>query len=99
MNNAVYNFAHPKNEPIFGYEPGSTHRGKLMQELERQSSEVIDIPLIINGEEVFTEKRIPVIMPHDHGHILAYSSYAGPKEINMAAEAAINARQAWMNLS
>lgn len=99
MNNALYSFAPPKNEPILNYEPGSVHRQKLMQELKRQSSEVIDIPLIINGKEIFTEKRIPVVMPHDHGHVLANCSYAGPKEINMAAEAALGAREAWMNLS
>ena len=99
MNNALYNFAAPKNEPILNYEPGSIHRKKLMEELNRQSSEVIEIPLIINGKEIFTEKRIPVVMPHDHGHVLANCSYAGPKEIKMAAEAANNARAAWMELS
>lgn len=99
MNNAVYNFAHPHNEPIFSYAPGTMHRAKLMQEIDKQSSEVIDIPLVINGKEVFTEKKIQVVMPHDHGHILAHCSYAGPKEINLAADAAIHARQAWMNLS
>ena len=33
--------------------------------------EVIEIPCIINGEEVYTGTTTTQVIPHDHGHILA----------------------------
>ena len=46
--------SHPENEPILGYAPGSPERDSLKSEMDRQLSEVVEIPCIINGEEVFT---------------------------------------------
>ena len=45
--------SHPVNEPILGYSPGSKERIEIKAELDRQISEVIEIPCIINGKEVF----------------------------------------------
>ena len=42
----------PVNEPVLGYLPGSVERIALKEELVRQSSEIIEIPCIINGVEV-----------------------------------------------
>ena len=44
----------PVNEPVLGYLPGSVERIALKEELVRQSSEIIEIPCIINGVEVYT---------------------------------------------
>src|SRR5690606_29380392 len=35
----------------------------------------------------------PVVMPHDHGHVLAKFHLAGPKEMRMAADAALAAKE------
>ena len=43
---------HPDNEPVLGYAPGSSERGALQVELDRQMNEVVEIPCIINGEKV-----------------------------------------------
>lgn len=99
MNNAIYNFETPKNEAIYKYNPGSISRKELMNEIDRQSSEIIEIPLIIGGKEVFTKNRNSVIMPHDHGQVMASYCIAGPEEIEMAAQAAVSAREDWMSLS
>ena len=56
MNNAVYNFEDPRNETILNYAKNSSERTALFKEIERQSSEQIDIPLIIGGKEVRTGK-------------------------------------------
>ena len=45
----------PVNEPILGYLPGSEERLELEAEVKRQSSEILEIPCVINGEEIFTE--------------------------------------------
>ena len=44
----------PLNEPVLGYSPGSPERNSIIQEIDRQMSETIEIPCIINGEEVYT---------------------------------------------
>jgi 1-pyrroline-5-carboxylate dehydrogenase len=99
MNNAIFSFEPPKNERVLNYEPGSIHRKELMHELDRQSSEIIEIPLIIGGKELMTQKRNSVITPHEHGQVLASYCIAGPQEIQMAIDSALKARNDWMSLS
>lgn len=85
----------PVNEPVLAYAPGSPERAQLLRELERQASEVVDIPLFIGGEEVRTGDTVDVVMPHDHGHALAKVHKAGPTEIARAVAAAVESRREW----
>ena len=85
----------PVNEPVFEYAPGSPEREELKAELDRMRGEVVEIPLIIGGEEVRTGDLHDVVMPHDHGHVLARSHMAGPAECERAIAAARVARQEW----
>lgn len=98
MNNSIYNFPKPINEPILGYLPGSPERIALEKELEKQSSEVIEIPLIIGGKEIRTGNTDKVVMPHDHQHTLAIYHKAGEKEIKMAIDASMEAHKIWSEL-
>lgn len=95
MNNAIFNFPLPANEPVKTYLPGSPERIALNAELKRQSSEVIDIPLIIGGKEIRTGNVGTVVMPHNHKHILATYHKAGEKEVQMAVDAAMAAHKEW----
>ena len=88
MSNAYFTIAKPANDPFLGYLPGSPERAALKEELARQASEVVKIPLIIGGKEVWTEKTIPVTMPHDHSHVIAECCLAGERELKMAVDAA-----------
>lgn len=99
MNNAIFNFREPKNEPVFSYSPGSPERKLLEDELIAQSNKIIDIPLIIGGREIRTGKTGKVVMPSDHKHVLATYHMAGEKEAEMAVRAALDAKLCWMNLS
>jgi 1-pyrroline-5-carboxylate dehydrogenase len=99
MNNAIYNFREPKNEPVFSYSPGSPERRLLEAELKEQSSKVIDIPLIIGGKEIRTGKTGKVVKPTEHGHLLATYHIATEKEVLLAINAALEAKDCWMNLS
>lgn len=99
MNNAIFNFEYPKNEPIKSYSPGTRERKELQAELDKLSSEHIDIPLIIGGKEVRTGDTDKVVMPHDHGHVLATYHKATPKEVQMAIDAAILAHKEWESVS
>lgn len=99
MNNASFHYGKPQNEAVLTYFPGTPERKKLQKELDRLSGEVMDIPLIIGGEEVRTGKTSQVLMPHDHHHVLANYHMAGPEEIRRAIKAASEARFIWESFS
>ena len=88
----------PVNEPILGYAPGSSERIELQAELDRQMSEVVEIPCIINGEKVFTGNTSTQVIPHKHGHVIANVHQAGKAEIAAACQAAISAQEEWINI-
>ena len=83
------------NEPVLNYEPGSPERETLKAEIDRMSSEQIEIPLIIGGKEVRTGDMATQVMPHNHGHVLATSHRAGKEEVKQAIEAAAQAHNDW----
>ena len=99
MNNAIYNFREPKNEPVQLYRSGSVERKLLEEELKVQLNQVVDIPLIIGGKEIRTGKTGKVVMPSDHQHVLATYHMATEKEVSLAIKAALDAKCEWMTLS
>ena len=84
--------SHPDNEPILNYAPGSEERATLRTEIDRQMSEVVEIPCIVNGEEVYTNDIIAQVIPHNHGHVLANVHLAGRSEMESACTAAVQAQ-------
>src|SRR5574344_2546054 len=88
MNNSIFSFPIPANEPVKTYLKGSPERIAIEAELKRQSEMVIDIPLVIDGKEIKTDDIGTVVMPHDHKHVLAKYYKAGEKEVKMAIKAA-----------
>ena len=99
MNNAIYNFREPVNEPVLSYLPGSRERILLEKELEEQRKNPVEIPLIIDGKEIRTGKTGTVVMPTDHRHVLATYHMATEKEVKMAVDAALNAKECWSTLA
>lgn len=97
MNNALFQFARPANEPVKEYRPGSPERIALEKELKKQSEEVVEIPLIIGGKEVRTGDMGEVVMPHNHKHVIAKYHKCSEKEVNMAIKAALDAKRDWEN--
>jgi delta-1-pyrroline-5-carboxylate dehydrogenase, group 1 len=98
MNNNTFFFDRPQNEPVYGYVPGSKEREELGKELERQYNTCIEIPLIIGGKEVKTNDMGTVVMPTEHGHVLARYHKATTQTVQMAIEAALAAHDKWANL-
>jgi len=89
---------HPANEPILGYEPGSPERTSLQNELDRQMAEVVEIPCIIGGKEVFTNNTVTQVVPHDHGHVLANVHLAGREEMEASFQAAVQSQRGWIEM-
>jgi len=85
----------PVNEPIKDYDPGSPEKASLQAKADELSSQIIDIPLVIGGEEIRTGNTAQCIMPHDHEHVLANFHQASEKEVEMAINASQDAWQSW----
>jgi 1-pyrroline-5-carboxylate dehydrogenase len=89
---------HPDNEPILEFAPGSDERTALQTEIDRQMSEVVEIPCIIDGVAIFTGNTTTQVIPHKHGHVLAIVHLAGPEQIEAACAAAVSAQNDWIEL-
>ncbi len=98
MSNAYFEIREPDNEPIYSYAPGTPERKKLQDELEKLSSDTVEIPAIIGGEEVTTGNTVDVVVPHNHNHKLATAHLCGEEEVNRAIDSAMEAREEWAKM-
>ncbi|MEQ8548930.1 MAG: L-glutamate gamma-semialdehyde dehydrogenase [Cyclobacteriaceae bacterium] len=89
----------PVNEPILSYAPGSPEKKTLKAALKKARSEKRDIPMYIGGKEVRTGTEIRMSPPHDHHHTLGHFHEGDGSHVEMAIEAALEAKDAWANLS
>jgi 1-pyrroline-5-carboxylate dehydrogenase len=95
MASALFTTPIPDNEPVLDYAPGTPERESLKKKLDELAGGQIDIPLIIDGQEVRTGDTSNYVMPHDTGHVLATWHKGGPKEIAAAIESSQRAWKDW----
>ena len=62
MDNAIFSFPKPINEPVKAYAPGSSEKSSLKKALAQLSSEEWDIPLVIGGKEIRTGNTGKVVI-------------------------------------
>ena len=98
MHNAFFNTPTPINEPVLSYAPQSPERARLEKALAEARAQVLDVPMYIGGEKVFTDQKIALRPPHDHQHILGYASEGNGNHVKQAIAAALKARTAWANM-
>src|SRR5690554_4720705 len=98
MSNGIFKMPVPENEPVQGYGPGSPERAKLKAALKELSGKEIEIPVVINGEEIRTGNLGKCVMPHNHGHVLGRYHKAGKEEVEAAIEGALKVRKEWATL-
>lgn len=99
MNNAIYNFSYPANEPINEYKACSADRNALIEAIKHFKETVYEIPIIINGKEIYSKDKGEVRIPHNHQHLLAKYSKAGEKDVTKAIESAKEAHKKWEKTS
>jgi len=99
MPKGVFNVPTAHNEPVKSYAPGSPERVALKNTLAEMRAQELDIPMYIGGQEVRSEKKVRIAPPHDHQHTLGYFHKSEKKHIEQAIEAALAAREKWVNLS
>ncbi|MEL6559645.1 MAG: L-glutamate gamma-semialdehyde dehydrogenase [Bacteroidota bacterium] len=99
MPKGIYQVPAPQNEPVKSYTPGSPERAELKAELATRRSQQMDIPMYIGDQKVTTDKKIKMSPPHDHQHVLGYFNEGDKSHVEQAITAALEAKEAWANLS
>jgi len=99
MPKGIYQVPAAINEPIKNYAPGSPERASLKKEIARLRSQVLDIPMVIGGKEVRTDNKVSMHPPHDIKHLLGHYHKGDASHVQMAIEAALEAKEKWAKLS
>ena len=89
----------PHNEPVKTYAPGSAERKELQAKLKEMRAEVRDIPMFIGDKEIRDGQKIELHPPHDHKHLLGHFYKSEKHHVTQAIEAALAAREKWVNLT
>jgi len=89
----------PVNEPVKNYAPGSSERKELQDTLAKMKSEVYDIPMYINGQEIRTGNTVEIRPPHETKHLLGHYHRGTKEHVTAAIDAALKAKSKWENLS
>ncbi len=98
MTKGFFNIPEVKNEPIKSYAPGSPERKELKKMISELRSVELEFPMIIDGKEIVTDTRIRIFPPHDIKHTLGYYYQGDASHVQMAIDAALNAREKWNSM-
>ncbi len=95
MANAIYKVPTPKNEPCLHYAPGSVERANVKSALKAMRAKKVDIPMVINGQDVYTKSKGKLHPPHDLKHTLGTYSKGSKSHVKSAIAAALSAKEKW----
>jgi len=99
MPKGIFNVPVAKNEPILSYAPGTAERASLKAKIAELRSDEVDLPMVIGGKDVFTDRKVRIFPPHDIQHTLGYYNQGDASHVEMAIDAALEAKEKWANLS
>ncbi len=97
MNNTLFSFPKPENEPVLGYAPGSPERKKIREALNELYNKQYEICPIIGGKKIKTKETGTIVMPTENKHVLATYYKVTEKEVQQAIDAAMKAHEEWAN--
>lgn len=96
--NAIFEPPFPVNEPVREYRPGSEEKESLLHAITEMKSRQWDHPMIINGQEVFTDDKKEMRPPHELSHKLGVYNKGHSKHVDQAIDAALKAKKEWAAL-
>lgn len=99
MHNGYFHYTEPKNEPVLSYAPGSAERKALQAAIKELKSKPRDIPMYINGKEVFSGNTQEIRPPHETAHLLGQFHVSDASHVTQAIDAALAARARWAETS
>ncbi len=98
MTNATFRIDFPQNEPVLAYKPNSPEKVQLKTALKDQAAKIVEIPLYINGERIFTNKTVDIVSPSNHGLVIAKCHQADSDHAKQAVEACKQGQKIWGSL-
>lgn len=99
MPKGIFNVPVAKNEPVLSYAPGSPERAEVKKMIAELRSKEVELPMVIGGKDVFTDRKVRIFPPHEINHTLGYYNQGDASHVEMAIDAALEAREKWANLS
>ena len=98
MFNGIFHIRKPENEPVLSYAPGSKERAELKAALQEMLSNPVEVPCFIGGREITTGDLVEMRAPHDLSQVLGTYHRAGPREADLAINAANEAKVTWSEM-
>lgn len=99
MSKGFFNIPEAKNEPVKSYAPGSPERAELKKMLAHLRSVELELPMVIGGKEIKTDRKIRIFPPHEIKHTLGYYYQGDASHVQMAIDAAMAVHKDWNALS
>ncbi|MBN1984677.1 MAG: L-glutamate gamma-semialdehyde dehydrogenase [Prolixibacteraceae bacterium] len=99
MSKGFFNVPVAKNEPVLTYAPGTPERKELQAKIAELRSTEVDLPMVIGGNEVYTDRKERMYPPHEIEHTLGYYNQGVASHVEMAIDAAMEAKDKWAALS
>ena len=88
-----------KNEPVLSYAPGTPERKEVSATYKQYWDDQIEVPLYIDGKEVYTGNTKDITSPHDHQHVIGKYHKASKEDVQDAIDSALAAREKWANMA
>lgn len=95
MSKAISRVPAIANEPVKSYAPGSDEVKSLIATYKKLWKEKAEIPMIIGGREVKTDKKIQLSSPQDHQHDFGFYYEGNMSHVDSAIESALAAKAKW----
>lgn len=99
MLKGFFNVPTAINEPVKAYTPDSPEKKAVLAAYQKMWNETIDVPMYIGNQQVKTGNTRTMSAPHDHKHIVGTYHLAEKQHVEQAIAAALEAREAWANLT
>lgn len=92
---AVFEPPFPVNESVREYRPGSEEVETLQNTIRWMKKKRWDLPMTINGQEVYTKIKVEMHPPHEIEHTLGVYNKGDQAHAAQAVKAALEARKSW----
>ncbi|MEO0558476.1 MAG: L-glutamate gamma-semialdehyde dehydrogenase [Bacteroidota bacterium] len=99
MNNAIASPPPPVNEPVRSYAPGSPERTSLRSSIQDLRATETTVLPVINGTRIETGRTGTMHPPHDIHHTLGTYHKARTEDVELAIQAARDARHDWSRMA
>ena len=95
MSKAISQVPFAQNEPVNSYVPGSDEVKSLISIYKKMWKEKTEIPMVIGGKDIKTDKKIKLSSPQDHQHDFGFYYEGDMSHVDSAIETALAAKSKW----